>query len=499
MQTKEEPVIPTIVNVLDNYNITKEEPLKNNTQPYDNIPTTTVSTKQPVILNSDDNDKFGIAEILLMIYSAGAIVILFTLLHQVYYIKRLKRWAYKDKTDNNITVYRNVYVESPFSFGKDIFVDKTIDGDKLNVIVEHELAHINNRHYIDKFLIELFSVTMWFNPIIWIIRREIGAIHEFQSDYTVLRKGIPIVSYQQYLFEEIIENTPRVANGFNNSLIKKRFIMMKNGINIKQKVIRVIGTSITISLMFVLMSFNFDNQNNTPISKSEESSNTLSEFVAMIHNPDRSKINIPKVKLQDHDINKDIDNIKLYDIKTVPKSVAETPQAVVVDKNQSKQSAEQSAPEKKISSTDYILKNEQIISALIPYTENSRLLYIETTEDATYAVLAIPIHFDSNWIALSSKTILYDKKSGDKYLVRHEQHGIPFDKTCWVNGHKNNMIAITMVFPPLKKGVKMVDFTELPNENIKTPNEENKWFFGNVKVNSSNSKKYNFLRGDTIK
>ena len=47
-------------------------------------------------------------------------------------------------------------------------------------------------------------------------------------DRCLLSGEIELFEYQSILFEELMGYSPKVANGFHNSLIKKRFIMMKH-------------------------------------------------------------------------------------------------------------------------------------------------------------------------------------------------------------------------------------------------------------------------------
>jgi hypothetical protein len=57
-------------------------------------------------------------------------------------------------------------------------------------IVTHEAVHRRKAHFIDVCLIDLLAAVYWFNPVIWLIRRELKALHEYEADKSAINKGI---------------------------------------------------------------------------------------------------------------------------------------------------------------------------------------------------------------------------------------------------------------------------------------------------------------------
>lgn len=214
------------------------------------------SAQVPSSVNDSYHNLFDIVSVLGLLYLLILLIMALSLFFQVRKIRSIKRWATCEKS-NGVILYRSGLIETPFSFMRDIFVDRRVEGDKLQMIVQHELSHIANCHYWDKNIVELMSILMWFNPIVWLIRNELGAIHEFQADDSVVKGGTDIKIYQHHLFEEIMYKSPHIANGFNHSLIKKRMIMMKNSKAIKHMTLRAF-TAIILSIgVFVLVSFKY--------------------------------------------------------------------------------------------------------------------------------------------------------------------------------------------------------------------------------------------------
>ena len=115
-------------------------------------------------------------------------------------------------------------------------INQLIVDDPINL--KHEQWHIKHRHYLDVFIIEILVRLFWFNPVLWWVRRELRNVSEFHADRSVLDEGLNLYKYQTVILEEVMENNPYLANGFNNSFTKKRFIMMKNKCHIRFTTLR---------------------------------------------------------------------------------------------------------------------------------------------------------------------------------------------------------------------------------------------------------------------
>ena len=134
----------------------------------------------------------------------------------------------KDMTpgkDHNLV--RASWVSTPFSLGKTIFLPEGRTQEAEDVFIRHEQAHIHNRHYIDVWCIEILVRMLWFNPILWLVRKTLRDIHEFEADRCVLSQGIDSHTYQCLLVQEASEECIIVANGFNRSFISRRIKEMK--------------------------------------------------------------------------------------------------------------------------------------------------------------------------------------------------------------------------------------------------------------------------------
>jgi len=123
------------------------------------------------------------------------------------------------------------------------------------VVIQHERWHIRHRHYLDVYLQEALSCLFWFNPIQWLLRKELRSIHEYETDRSVLNEGTDLYRYQTIILEEVMGNHFRLANGFNQSFTKKRFIQMKNTQNNRLAPSHKLLLVPVLTLLFAALSF----------------------------------------------------------------------------------------------------------------------------------------------------------------------------------------------------------------------------------------------------
>ena len=94
-------------------------------------------------------------------------------------------------------------------------------------ILTHEDAHRRFGHLFDSLFLNLCQVVLWFDPFIWLIRRDMREIHEFQADRYVLGQGVERRSYQMLVIRKCVgEKLFAQATGFHGDCSVKRRIRM---------------------------------------------------------------------------------------------------------------------------------------------------------------------------------------------------------------------------------------------------------------------------------
>ena len=165
--------------------------------------------------------------IVLIVYSVVACVLLLRFLWQLASIILLK--------NNSQTSYicdTEVYLltddEGPFSFFDWIFINpERHKSDEIEEIMMHELTHCQQFHSIDIIFSELFCIIFWFNPFVWLLKREVRLNLEYLADNSVLANGKDNKEYQYHLLGLTYrKNVATISNNFNVLPIKKRIKMM---------------------------------------------------------------------------------------------------------------------------------------------------------------------------------------------------------------------------------------------------------------------------------
>ncbi|MDO8930333.1 MAG: TonB-dependent receptor plug domain-containing protein, partial [Bacteroidota bacterium] len=127
---------------------------------------------------------------------------------------------------------RTAEYPASFSFFSFVFVNPSIDEIETNEIVNHEMEHIRQRHWIDLLLFEILRTVQWFNPAIWLYGHLIRQNHEYLADERALQRSSNPAIYRAALLNQMFGGPViSLANSFNYSLNKQRFNMMKQTIS----------------------------------------------------------------------------------------------------------------------------------------------------------------------------------------------------------------------------------------------------------------------------
>lgn len=120
---------------------------------------------------------------------------------------------------------------APCSFGNTIFINPgKYDWETYNQILIHEKIHVSGRHTLDILLAEMALVIQWFNPFVWLYRREVENNLEFLTDADVLLDAT--IERSAYQLSLLRVSAPHLSfsltNNYNQSLLKRRIVMMNS-------------------------------------------------------------------------------------------------------------------------------------------------------------------------------------------------------------------------------------------------------------------------------
>jgi TonB family protein len=77
------------------------------------------------------------------------------------------------------------------------------------------------------FLFRIIQIIWWWNPLVWLMRTELGLLHEYEADEKVINHGIDATQYQLLLVRKAVgEQRFSLASGFQHAKLKNRITMM---------------------------------------------------------------------------------------------------------------------------------------------------------------------------------------------------------------------------------------------------------------------------------
>ena len=135
-----------------------------------------------------------------------------------------------DKIQDGSTVIVNAKQgQAPCSFFHYVFIyPDDYDLKTYQHIIDHEKIHARLGHSADLLLAEIAAILLWFNPFVWLLRREIEKNNEYQTDaYMVDKVQVDKEQYQLNLLQIAVPNGPlSITTNYNQSVLKQRIMMM---------------------------------------------------------------------------------------------------------------------------------------------------------------------------------------------------------------------------------------------------------------------------------
>ena len=195
-----------------------------------------------------DSNVRHVQFIIFAIISTGSIICLAKLFLQFLSYRNLKRNAVLLHNAGNVRIY-SADAGCSFSLGNNIYIDTAAHShDELEKVLQHELIHVKQLHWIDLITGELLIIVNWFNPFAWFMRAAIRQNLEYIANQQVLQKGYDSKSYQYLLLKVSSLQSFRLAAHFSLTGLKNRINMMN-----KIKSARVHLVKFVFILPFVIM------------------------------------------------------------------------------------------------------------------------------------------------------------------------------------------------------------------------------------------------------
>lgn len=206
----------------------------------------------------------SIAWEILLITSISALFVGY-LAYSILKVFRLKAVSAK-KQMGDFTFIETDLDEAPFSFFSNLFWKKSIsiEDESGRKILQHELAHIREKHSWDRLFSQLICSIFWMNPFNWIMQKELQNIHEFIADRDAVGAG-EVDAFAKMLLQTYYGNHfLNPSHSFYYSSIKRRIIMLTTSKTPKYAYLRKVAVLPLVAISLVLFSIQLSAQKPKP-------------------------------------------------------------------------------------------------------------------------------------------------------------------------------------------------------------------------------------------
>jgi len=185
------------------------------------ITTNAIMIQHPQIVES----AFTLNSFIFTVYLVVTLLFIFRLTKgfiSIMKIKGLNEYGIK----NGIRIIHLEKSNAAFSFFNLLFIDPELENQ--STIRKHEMAHIKQGHSFDILFYELIGAINWFNPVVYLLKKDIKLIHEYLADLEVTDSEMKKYDYAMFLIKRSInlQNLTLTNQIFNSSLLKKRIFML---------------------------------------------------------------------------------------------------------------------------------------------------------------------------------------------------------------------------------------------------------------------------------
>lgn len=184
---------------------------------------------------------------------AGAALILAKLIADLFKLRKLLRKSEKRHMQNGTVLAISNEDIRPFSFFHYVVISSAESKEISPALLAHEYEHIRRFHTIDLIFAELYLILQWFNPMAWLLRKELKLVHEFEADSYAMHQSGACGTYMRLLMRKAsCYHHFSLVNTFSHKgFLRRRFMMMSSSPSSKISRLKVlcILPVVAVSLM----------------------------------------------------------------------------------------------------------------------------------------------------------------------------------------------------------------------------------------------------------
>lgn len=217
-------------------------------------PTPAVTTESAAIQAPIQKDKTAVLfQILIAAYLAGLIVMFILRIRSIIKVSAIVRGGETIERGNGYRIVVTDKNVSPFSWLRTIVVcEKDYAGIDSNVL-KHEKAHITHGHPLELMLVDFMSLFQWFNPAVWVLRRDLCLVHEQQADADVLNSLPDARPYQFMLLSQSQGGLAfNIVASFNGNGVESRIDMMNRKRSGRRQILRFLYLPVVMCISLTM-------------------------------------------------------------------------------------------------------------------------------------------------------------------------------------------------------------------------------------------------------
>ena len=230
--------------------------------------------------------RFSVWQVMGGIYLLGVVVMTLLFLIKLGRLVALILRSPKRKMDGFTAVFTGKEQGSFSFFRYAFFPNENVDPD----IMRHEMSHIEHHHSWDILFAEVMMILQWFNPFIYLYKKELQSLHEYQADRDVVATGVDKKNYMMLILQQCTAvDFSGMSNNFSLILTKKRIKMITRNEKAKGLWWRLLATLPVLAILLIA---------NTKVTAQEQKSDAIKKDVLTIQMGDFELFNDDGTQMQ---------------------------------------------------------------------------------------------------------------------------------------------------------------------------------------------------------
>ena len=201
-----------------------------------------------VIVTTSTQSRFSLWQVIVGIYLIGVGVMTLLFLIKLGKLVVLIIRSPKRKMSGCTAVFTGREQGSFSFFRYAFFPNENVDHD----IMRHEMSHISHHHSWDILFAEVMMILQWFNPFIYLYKKELQSLHEYQADRDVVATGVDKKNYMMLILQQCTAvDFSGMSNNFSLILTKKRIKMITRNEKAKGLWWRLLATLPVLAFLLI--------------------------------------------------------------------------------------------------------------------------------------------------------------------------------------------------------------------------------------------------------